>query len=98
MSKYREHMTDAMIKVYDRVIEQAEEECLYCLEQLIKANTAENIKLPHTNERGIPVIHGARLLVNNVSNYWYQRLTLAKRFVSREFEEKHMLWNRNARL
>lgn len=98
MMQFRECMTDAMLEVCDGFQEEMEQECLYCVENLKKANQAENISLPHTNERGVPVVHGARVVMHNISDYWYNRLSYARRFVSSEFEEKHGLWNRKAGL
>lgn len=94
MSTYRDNMTDAMLKVYDGFQEEMEKECLFCLEKLKETNIAESVRLPHTTERGTPVIHGARLVMGNIGDYWYQRLQYASRFVSREFEDKHQLYNR----
>ena len=87
-------MTNEMINVYDDVKQQMEKECIFCLENLKKANQAGNVSLPHVNEQGVNVLHGARLEMQTISEYWYQRLALARRFVSREFEDQHELWNR----
>lgn len=94
MSTYRKHMTKAMLEVYDGFQEDMEKECLFCLEKLKQANIAGNVRLPHTAESGEPVVHGARMVVDRISSYWYTRLQNASRFVSREFEEEHQLYNR----
>lgn len=96
MSVYKENMTDAMLRVYDGFQEEMEKECLFCLERLKEANIAENVRLPHTTERGTPVLHGARMVVGRIGDYWYTRLQNASRFVSREFEDKYELYNRRA--
>lgn len=95
MSQYRPFMTDAMLEVYDGFKEEMEKECLFCLGRLKQANIAGNISLPHENERGIRVIQGARIDMHQISDYWYGRLQYAARFVSREFQVKHELYNKN---
>lgn len=98
MSEFRDNMTDAMLKVYDGFQEEMERECLFCLERLKEANIAENVRLPHTTERGMPVLHGARCDIGRIGDYWHYRLQLASRFVSREFEDEHELYNRKVGL
>lgn len=97
MSRFRDVMTDAMINVYDGFEVEMEKECLYCLERLKEANRAGDISLPYVNERGTKVQQGARIVMDNISEYWYQRMNNARRFVSREFEDKHNLWNRRVK-
>ena len=97
MSDFRDCMTDAMLEVCNGFVEEMEKECLFCLEKLKQANKAEKISLPHTNERGVPVRHGARVAIGRIGDYWYNRMQNARWFVSTEFEEKHELWNRHAK-
>jgi hypothetical protein len=95
VSEYRPYMTNAMLDVYDGFEQEMQNECLFCLEKLKEANIAANVKLPCKTESGNPVRHGARVEINKISNYWYMRLQYAARFVSRDFEDEHELWNKN---
>lgn len=94
MSTFAPYMTNAMLEVYDGFQEEMEQECLFCLEKLKQANIASNVSLPHETERGVLVQHGARMVVDRIGDYWYTRLQNASRFVSREFEDEHKLYNR----
>lgn len=95
MNQFRDKMTNAMLEVIDGLEEEMERECLYCLEKLKQANVAGNISLPHENERGVRVVHGARLTINDISEYWHRRISSASSYVSREFADKHELYNKN---
>lgn len=95
MFNYQDKMTDAMLKVCNNFINQMEEECLFCQQKLKEANNAGNISLPHVNERDVSVVHGARLEIYRVQDYWWNRLYNAMNFVSREFQIKHELHDRD---
>lgn len=86
---YKERMTDAMLEVYTGFDKKMEKEYLYCLNKLKEANRAANISLPHMNERVLPVVHGARMAVSGIRDYWYSRLNNASSFVSWDFINKH---------
>lgn len=95
MGDIKHVMTDDMLAVCEGFETDMEKECLYCLEKLKEANRAGDISLPHVNERGVNVHHGARRVMHNISEYWYQRMSSARKFVSREFADKHQLWARH---
>lgn len=92
MLSYRESMTDAMLNVYDGFEEAMEKECLHCLGKLNEIKDTIDFSLPQTTERGIAVVHGARMEIYKIQRYWYSRLHAAIGFVSREFQEEHGLW------
>jgi len=94
-SKLRDFMTNDMLEVFDPFQSEMEEECLYCLEKLKKANKAGNISLPHKNEKGVLVRQNARLVVNAISDYWFNRIQKASKFVSRDFEDKYELYKKD---
>lgn len=101
MSAFRDNMTDKMLEVlndFESLEEELKKECLYCRRKLIEANLAEDIKLPHTTERGTPVKFGAKLEMIKIGDYWFKRLQLASSRVPSEFIQKYELWDRNAGL
>lgn len=87
-------MTNDMKNISDNIRKELEEECLYCLEKMKQCNKAI-VKLPYTNEDGINVVWGAILEINNIRDYYYNRIQLASSFVSEEFIEKHRLYDKN---
>ena len=84
-----------MLDVCNDFEKQIEDECLHCQRKLKEANIAGNIKLPHTNERGVKVVHGARIETYRIQEYWWNRLNCAMNYVSRGFSDKHLLYDRN---
>ena len=66
------HMTQEML---DCMLDNGslQEQWCYCRRQEAAAHKAANISLPATAASGEPVIHGARLAIMAVEEYWHAR-------------------------
>lgn len=79
-----EPMKDIAVDTLGR--EVAEKEFVFCHENYIVARNLErSIKLPMTNEEGIPITHGTRLIIDRVVSYWKGRMDLIAPYVDDEF-------------
>jgi len=67
------HMTNAMREVYQAQEGLLRDEIKLCEEQVTLLHNAANISLPHTNEDGLPVVHGSRMKIVKLKEYWNQR-------------------------
>lgn len=85
-SRFYNNMTNAMKNVYDKVTNEIEmkKEFEYCNEMYIEASKSGGISLPHTTEDGNPVLHGARLEMYTIGEYWLARRNLAQKFIDDE--------------
>ena len=58
------------------------------MEKMKLAKKAGSIGLPATSASGLPVVHGTRMQMRNIADYWQQRFELAKNSLDRQFEAK----------
>ena len=79
MTGWNEHMTQEMLDASDQLsTDYLEKEYEFCKEKFIAANTAANISLPATAASGKPVLHGTRLLIGDIADYWRERGEFAR--------------------
>jgi hypothetical protein len=87
-NSFWKHMTDEQRSIIAETTSVAEQEYLYCDAQYQRAKCAQ-IRLPHTNERGEPVVHGANMQVHYFEQYWHRRRDATKDMLSSEFVKEH---------
>ena len=79
MLKFEPNMTQDMVGVLKRFRMIYDAEIQLCQKELNKATTAANISLPAIAADNVtPVLHGARLAMDQLVTYWETRLKLAK--------------------
>lgn len=88
--KIENGMTSSMKKVYDIFSNSMEAECLFCLEMLKEANKACSIKIEDKES----VTYDCMSEIGKIATYWYCRLQLACKHVSKSFIEEHGLNNK----
>lgn len=84
---YEKNMTNDMLDCVRVVYNEdwLKKEFLYCHEQYLKADRVGKIKLPHTTESGESVVHGARLVIYDIANFWEVRRDAIRKYLPREW-------------
>ena len=70
--KFYVHGTDAMKAALDEVMDNAEKNLRNAYEKQLAVQKATWISLPATNEQGLVVYHGCRVLADHANDYWDQ--------------------------
>lgn len=88
--RYYENMTEEMQKVVDYTMDQErlKEEFIKCNEMYEKSKKAGEIRLPCKAASGQPVLHGARMEVKEITDYWEIRRDAIKQFLPDEWVEE----------
>ena len=63
-------------------------EFLDCYENYYIAKLARNIDLPAKNEEGIDMVHGARMAITRIEEYWKARIDLIKYHLDEEWRKE----------
>lgn len=89
IERFRNHMTQEML---DALIDpdMLKEEILMCDGKAKEAWDLAGISMPATAASGEPVLHGARVVMDNITRYWVTRRDAAIRMLGRTREND--LW------
>lgn len=83
-NKFEEHMTNEMIQEIQYIHMISAYEIKLCVKHLLACHEQAILDLPATTASGKPVVHGARLEMFSLRDYWIQRLDMILERVSRE--------------
>jgi len=67
------HMTNDMRDAYHEQVELMRQEVKLCEENIKKVKPFAHMGLPYTNEDGLPVVHGCRMIFIGQKDYWNHR-------------------------
>ncbi len=73
---YQDKMTDDMLAVIADFNQVTENEIELCDRKIREAEAAANIPLPMKTSNGTAVVHGSRIRIQSVANYWKKRKEL----------------------
>ena len=85
-----ERMTDEMrATLLDK--EELKNEFRFCMGKLLDAYEKSRLKLPATNEKGLPVVAGCFSLVGEAEKYWAARVRACINYL-RRFLDRAEFW------
>ncbi len=89
-SRYEEHMTQAMLNEIAYLNSLFETEMLLCVERILACQKEANRKLPDIAVSNKPVLHGSRLKMFALRDYWIARFNALYSLLDSEDQRRMM--------